>query len=70
MARLDGTTQNDQLIWNEAGSVEIYGFAGDDTLWGDAGNDFLVGGSGSDVLLGGVKYEDNQVFYSCDRLLL
>ncbi len=52
MARLDGTPQNDELIWFEAEPVEIYGYAGDDTLWGDVGNDFLIGGSGSDVLLG------------------
>jgi len=52
MARLDGTTQNDQLIWEQPEPAEIYGFAGDDTLWGDAGNDFIIGGSGSDVLLG------------------
>lgn len=52
MARLDGTTQNDQLIWSNAGSVEIYGYAGDDTLWGDAGDDFIYGGAGSDYLLG------------------
>ncbi|NJK69031.1 MAG: calcium-binding protein [Microcoleus sp. CSU_2_2] len=52
MARLDGTTQNDQLIWYEAEPVEIYGYAGDDTLVGDAGDDFIIGGSGSDYLLG------------------
>lgn len=52
MARLDGTTQNDELIWSNAEPVEIYGYAGDDTLWGDAGDDFIIGGSGSDVLLG------------------
>jgi uncharacterized protein YkwD len=58
MARLDGTTQNDQLIWSNAGSVEIYGYAGDDTLWGDAGDDFIYGGAGSDYLLG---YPGNDV---------
>ncbi|MEG3858602.1 CAP domain-containing protein [Microcoleus sp. herbarium12] len=52
MARLDGTAQNDELIWFNAEPVEIYGYAGDDTLVGDAGNDLIVGGSGSDSLLG------------------
>jgi len=52
MARLDGTTQNDPLIWYEAEPVEIYGYAGNDTLVGDAGDDLIVGGSGSDSLLG------------------
>lgn len=52
MARLDGTTQNDELIWEQPEPVEIYGYAGDDTLWGDAGDDLIVGGAGSDYLLG------------------
>ncbi|MDF0552329.1 CAP domain-containing protein [Kamptonema sp. UHCC 0994] len=52
MARLDGTTQNDKLIWNDAEPVEIYGYAGDDTLAGDAGNDFIYGGAGDDSLFG------------------
>ncbi|NJK70070.1 MAG: hypothetical protein HC941_29410 [Microcoleus sp. SU_5_3] len=52
MARLDGTTLNDELIWSSAEPVEIYGYAGNDTLWGDAGDDFINGGAGSDVLLG------------------
>jgi hypothetical protein len=52
MARLDGTTQNDELIWSDAEPVEIYGYAGDDSLWGDAGDDFIYGGAGSDYLLG------------------
>lgn len=52
MAPLNGTPQDDQIIWEKPEPVEIYGFAGNDTLWGDAGNDLLNGGAGSDVLLG------------------
>jgi Ca2+-binding RTX toxin-like protein len=46
MARLDGTTQDDQLIWSDAEPVEIYGYAGDDSLRGGQGNDVIYGNTG------------------------
>ncbi len=52
MARLDGTTQDDQLIWEQPEPVEIYGFAGNDSLRGGQGNDAIYGNTGQDSLGG------------------
>ena len=51
--RLDGRSNNDDIIILGAGNDKSYGKSGDDHMHGGAGNDFLNGDVGNDFIFGG-----------------